>query len=114
MIGHVSDGVAARRDDRSPDREIERAFRLSGWQLARIVHDRDDGRILERPALSRALEQITEGQARALVVNDARFLSHSVDFAMFVQRFRDLTLHSSRSTARSTLRRRRVRAWPAR
>jgi DNA invertase Pin-like site-specific DNA recombinase len=72
-----------------PDREIARACERSGWQVVDVVRDDENGRILERPNLSRALERIAQGDARGLVVNDARLLSRSVDFATFVQWFRD-------------------------
>jgi DNA invertase Pin-like site-specific DNA recombinase len=72
-----------------PERDIECACERSGWQLVEVVRDREDGSILERPALTGALERITAGQAHGLVVNDARLLSRSVDFAKFVQWFRD-------------------------
>jgi DNA invertase Pin-like site-specific DNA recombinase/peptidoglycan hydrolase-like protein with peptidoglycan-binding domain len=89
VIGYVAEGPASSRDRRMPDREIERACERSGWQVVDVVRDDEDGRILERRNLSRALERIAKGDARALVVNDARLLSRSVDFATFVQWFRD-------------------------
>jgi DNA invertase Pin-like site-specific DNA recombinase/peptidoglycan hydrolase-like protein with peptidoglycan-binding domain len=90
VIGYVTGPPAAGRGgDRGPERDVERACKRSGWQLVDIVRDRENGRILERPGLSRALERITEGEASGLVVNDARLLSRSVDFATFVQWFRD-------------------------
>jgi DNA invertase Pin-like site-specific DNA recombinase/peptidoglycan hydrolase-like protein with peptidoglycan-binding domain len=89
VIGYVAEGPATSRDRRMPDREIERACERSGWQVVDVVRDDEDGRILERRNLSRALERIAKGDARALVVNDARLLSRSVDFATFVQWFRD-------------------------
>jgi DNA invertase Pin-like site-specific DNA recombinase len=90
VIGYVTERpVNGRAFERSPEREIERACNRSGWQLVDVVRDREDGRILERPGLSRALERITEGEAQGLVVSDARLLSRSVDFATFVRWFRD-------------------------
>jgi DNA invertase Pin-like site-specific DNA recombinase len=86
VIGYVTEQPAR---GRAPERDIERACQRSGWQLVDIVRDRENGRILERPGLSRALERITEGDAQGLVVNDARLLSRSVDFATLVQWFRD-------------------------
>jgi DNA invertase Pin-like site-specific DNA recombinase/peptidoglycan hydrolase-like protein with peptidoglycan-binding domain len=75
---------------RSPEREIERACERGGWQLVEIVQDEHDyGAILERPALAGALERIARGEAQGLVVNDARLLSRSADFAKFVAWFRD-------------------------
>jgi DNA invertase Pin-like site-specific DNA recombinase/peptidoglycan hydrolase-like protein with peptidoglycan-binding domain len=90
VIGYVTEPITTGRElQRSPERNIERACKRAGWQLVDIARDRDDGRILERPSLSRALERIANGEARALVVNDARLLSRSADFATFVQWFRD-------------------------
>lgn len=87
VIGYVTEQSAAA--GRAPELDIERACQRSGWQLAEIVRDRDNGRILERPGMSRALEQITKGGAQGLVVSDARLLSRSADFAMFVRWFHD-------------------------
>ena len=89
VIGYVTGPRAGRSDEHPPERDIECACDRSGWQLVEVVRDREDGSILERPALTRALERITAGEAHGLVVNDARLLSRSVDFAKFVQWFRD-------------------------
>ena len=89
VIGYVTGPRAGRSDEHPPERDIERACERSGWQLAEVVRDREDGSILERPALTGALERIVAGQAHGLVVNDARLLGRSVDFAKFVQWFRD-------------------------
>ena len=89
VIGYVTGPRAGRSEEHPPERDVERACERSGWQLVEVVRDREDGSILERPALTAALERITAGQAHGLVVNDARLLSRSVDFAKFVQWFRD-------------------------
>jgi DNA invertase Pin-like site-specific DNA recombinase/peptidoglycan hydrolase-like protein with peptidoglycan-binding domain len=89
VIGYVTGPRAGRSEEHPPERDVERACERSGWQLVEVVRDREDGSILERPALTGALERITAGQAHGLVVNDARLLSRSVDFAKFVQWFRD-------------------------
>jgi DNA invertase Pin-like site-specific DNA recombinase len=89
VIGYATGPRAGRSDVHPPERDIECACERSGWQLVEVVRDREDGSILERPALTGALERITAGQAHGLVVNDARLLSRSVDFAKFVQWFRD-------------------------
>ena len=89
VIGYVTGPRAGRSEEHPPERDVERACERSGWQLVEVVRDREDGSILERPALTAALERITAGQAHGLVVNDARLLSRSVDFAKFVQLFRD-------------------------
>lgn len=91
VIGCVTGPRVSRPSGRTPERDIQRACERSGWHLVEIVHD-DDGdgpAILERPVPARALERIADGEARGLVVNDARMLSRSADFAEFVQWFRE-------------------------
>jgi DNA invertase Pin-like site-specific DNA recombinase len=70
---------------------IEAACERSDWELLEVVTDRENGvSSLERPGLSRALEQIADGQARGLVVSDLRRLSRSiVDLGALVEWFRD-------------------------
>jgi hypothetical protein len=90
VIGYVTAPTPPAAGDLSPaELAIERACERHGWQLVAIVRDREDGRILERPGLSHALEQIADGQAEGLVVNDARLLSRSLDFGGLVTWFRD-------------------------
>jgi peptidoglycan hydrolase-like protein with peptidoglycan-binding domain/DNA invertase Pin-like site-specific DNA recombinase len=90
VIGYVTEQVTnGRAVQRAPERDIEGACGRAGWRLVDIVRDRQNGRILERPGLSHALERIAAGEANALVVNDARLLSRSADFAGFVKWFRD-------------------------
>jgi DNA invertase Pin-like site-specific DNA recombinase len=90
VIGYVAEpSTLGAHTQRAPEHDIERACGRAGWELVDIVRDQEEAQILERPGLSRALERIAEGEARALVVNDARRLSRSVDFAKFVQWFRD-------------------------
>jgi DNA invertase Pin-like site-specific DNA recombinase len=90
VIGYVAEpSTVGSHTQRAPEHDIERACARAGWELVDIVRDQEEAQILERPGLSRALERIAEGEARALVVNDARRLSRSVDFAKFVQWFQD-------------------------
>jgi hypothetical protein len=90
VIGYVTAPAHAVHADLSPtERTIEQACERAGWRLVAIVRDPEGGRILDRPGLSQALEQITNGQAAGLVVNDARLLSRSLDFAGLVNWFRD-------------------------
>lgn len=90
VIGYVTAPAHATNGDLTPsERAIERACARNGWQLVAIVRDQDDGRILDRPGLSHALEQIADGRAEGLVVNDARLLSRANDFAGLVHWFRD-------------------------
>jgi hypothetical protein len=90
VIGYVTAREDAVSGDLSPsERAIEQACARAGWRLVAIVRDPEGGRILDRPGLSHALEQIAEGQAEGLVVNDARLLSRSLDFAGLVNWCRD-------------------------
>jgi DNA invertase Pin-like site-specific DNA recombinase len=90
VIGYVTAPEHAVTGDLSPtERTIEQACERAGWELVAIVRDPEGGRILDRPGLSHALELITTGCAKGLVVNDARLLSRSLDFAGLVNWFRD-------------------------
>lgn len=90
VIGCVTGPRVSRASGRTPERDIERACERFGWQLVEIVHDEDDAAgILERPVLAAALERIAGGEARGLVVNDARMLSRAADFPRFVEWFRE-------------------------
>ena len=69
---------------------IETACERAGWRLADIVADHDSGRMVGRPGLTRALERIAAGQARGLVVADARRLVRSLtDLGALLAWFRD-------------------------
>jgi Resolvase, N terminal domain/Cornifin (SPRR) family len=90
VIGYVTTPAHAVNEDLSPtEQAIERACQRAGWRLVAIVRDPEGGRILDRPGLSHALQQIADGQAEGLVVNDAMLLSRSLDFAGLVNWFRD-------------------------
>jgi DNA invertase Pin-like site-specific DNA recombinase len=90
VIGYVTALEHAGNDELTPtERAIEQACQRNGWRLVAIVRDREGGRILDRPGLSHALDQIAGGEAEGLVVNDARLLSRSLDFAGLVEWFRD-------------------------
>ena len=69
---------------------IEAACDQAGWQLDEIVRDSDTGRMVGRPGLTRALERIAAGEARGLVVSDARRLVRSLaDLGALLEWFRD-------------------------
>ena len=69
---------------------IETACERAGWRLADIAADHDSGRMVGRPGLTRALERIAAGQARGLVVADARRLVRSLtDLGALLAWFRD-------------------------
>jgi Resolvase, N terminal domain len=90
VIGYVTVPEHSVNGDLSPtERTIEQACKRAGWRLVAIVRDPEGGRILDRPGLSHALEQIADGRAAGLVVNDARLLSRSLDFAGLVNWFRE-------------------------
>jgi peptidoglycan hydrolase-like protein with peptidoglycan-binding domain/DNA invertase Pin-like site-specific DNA recombinase len=86
FIGYVTEPLAT---GHAPERDIIRACERSGWELVEIVRDRDNGSILERPGIARALERVAAADAHGIVVSDARLLSRSADFAAFVRWFRD-------------------------
>jgi DNA invertase Pin-like site-specific DNA recombinase len=92
VIGYVTLSPDAQPSDADlPVHAIEAACERSEWELIEVVTDRENGvSSLERPGLSRALEQIADGQARGLVVSDLRRLSRSiVDLGALVEWFRD-------------------------
>jgi DNA invertase Pin-like site-specific DNA recombinase/peptidoglycan hydrolase-like protein with peptidoglycan-binding domain len=91
VIGYVTVAAEGERTDTDGSvREIERACEEADWALAEVVTDRENGRVLERPGLSYALEQIAAGKARGLVVTDLRRLSRSmVDLGALMEWFRD-------------------------
>jgi DNA invertase Pin-like site-specific DNA recombinase len=69
---------------------IEAACDEAGWELEEIVRDRDTGRMVGRPGLTRALERIAAGDARGLVVSDARNVVRSLgDLGALLEWFRD-------------------------
>jgi DNA invertase Pin-like site-specific DNA recombinase len=89
VIGYVT-------SDEDPAREhdefiaIENACEQAGWELEDIVRDRDTGRMVGRPGLTAALERIAAGDARALIVSDARSLARSLaDLGALLEWFRD-------------------------
>jgi DNA invertase Pin-like site-specific DNA recombinase len=92
VIGYVTlSPEAAATEADVPVHAIEAACERSEWELLEVVTDRENGVSgLERPGLSRALEQIAAGEARGLVVSDLRRLSRSiVDLGALVEWFRD-------------------------
>jgi len=81
-IGYVTGAAQVSGHLASPsERAIERVCERDGWELADIVNDRDGGGVLEGSALSRALQRIEDGEARALVVSDARLLGRGAGLA---------------------------------
>jgi peptidoglycan hydrolase-like protein with peptidoglycan-binding domain/DNA invertase Pin-like site-specific DNA recombinase len=69
---------------------IENACEEADWKLTEIVRDRDTGRMVGRPGLTRALERIAAGDARGLIVSEARSLVRSLaDLGALLEWFRD-------------------------
>jgi hypothetical protein len=78
VIGYVTTSTDAWSDaDEGAAVAIQATCESADWDLLEIVRDRENGRTLDRPGLSYALERIAEGQARGLVVSDLRRLSRS-------------------------------------
>jgi DNA invertase Pin-like site-specific DNA recombinase len=91
VIGYITISAESRasEDDGSAE-AIEAMCERSGWELLEIVHDREAGVTLERPALGYALKRIADRQAAGLVVSDLRRLSRSiVDLGALMAWFRD-------------------------
>lgn len=62
-------------------RALRRACERAGWRLVSVVEGED--------AIGAALERIADGTARGVVVDDARVLSRSLDFAALVRELVD-------------------------
>jgi DNA invertase Pin-like site-specific DNA recombinase len=89
VIGYVTAGRDPARE-REAFTEIEALCEQAGWRLEEIVRDRDTGRMVERAGLTFALERIAAGDARGLVVSDARSLVGSLgDLSALLEWFRD-------------------------
>jgi DNA invertase Pin-like site-specific DNA recombinase len=91
VLGYVSaarDADAAGADP--SQRAIETACTREGWELLDVLYDDEQRRTLKRPNLLTGLQRIADGEARGLVVSDARLLGHSiVDLAPLLSWFRD-------------------------
>jgi DNA invertase Pin-like site-specific DNA recombinase len=91
VIGYVTvpaDPDAGEEDESAA--AIEAACERFGWNLLEIVRDGDEGPTLDRSGLRHALERISRGQARGLVVSDLEPLSRSiVDLGALMAWFRD-------------------------
>ena len=91
MIGYLTTSTDAWSDeDEGSAAAIEATCEDSAWDLLEIVCDRDNGRTLDRPGLSYALERIADGRAHGLVVSDLQRLSRSpADLGALIAWFRD-------------------------
>jgi hypothetical protein len=78
VIGYMTTASEAWSDEHERSlADIEAACEASSWNLLEIVWDRANGKTLERPGLSHALEEIAAGEAGGLVVKDLQRLSRS-------------------------------------
>jgi peptidoglycan hydrolase-like protein with peptidoglycan-binding domain len=91
VIGYVTTSTDAWSDaDEGSAAAIEGTCEHSAWDLLEIVCDRENGRTLDRPGLSYALERIAEGRARGLVVSELQRLSRSpADLGALMAWFRE-------------------------
>jgi DNA invertase Pin-like site-specific DNA recombinase/peptidoglycan hydrolase-like protein with peptidoglycan-binding domain len=91
VIGYVTTSTEAWSEaDEESAAAIEATCERSAWDLVEIVCDRENGRTLDRPGLTYALERIVEGWARGLVVSDLNRVSRSpADVRALVAWFRD-------------------------
>jgi hypothetical protein len=86
-IGYISgsgdpDGDQALRSQRA----IRRVCARDGWTLLDIVHETDVHPPLATSAIGRTLARIEAGEARALVVSDARLLGAAIDLREVMER----------------------------
>jgi len=89
VIGYVTTDPDAARDQ-DAFIEIERICEQAGWELEEIVRDPASGPMVARPGLTRALQSIANGDARGLIVTDARSLVRSLgDLGALLEWFRD-------------------------
>jgi DNA invertase Pin-like site-specific DNA recombinase len=78
VIGYMTTGSEAWSEEHERAlAEIEAACQESSWNLVEIVWDRANGKTLDRPGLSHALEEIAAGEARGLVVRDLQRVTRS-------------------------------------
>jgi DNA invertase Pin-like site-specific DNA recombinase len=91
VIGYVTASTDAWSDaDEGSAAAIEATCESAAWNLSEIVCDRENGRTLDRPGLSYALERIADGRACGLVVSDLQRLSGSpADLRALITWFRD-------------------------
>jgi DNA invertase Pin-like site-specific DNA recombinase len=91
LIGYVTLSPESTADETERTAAAIRAkCERFGWNLLGIVHDRENGRLRERPGLRHALERIVRRDADGLVVADLHGLSRSlVDLGALLAWFRD-------------------------
>jgi DNA invertase Pin-like site-specific DNA recombinase/peptidoglycan hydrolase-like protein with peptidoglycan-binding domain len=91
VIGYLTTSTDAWSDaDEGSAAAIEATCEDSAWDLLEIVCDRENGRTLDRPGLSYALDRIAAGRASGLVVSKLQRLSRSpADLGALMAWFRD-------------------------
>lgn len=90
VIGYVTIGI----DERDALASLEAICANGGWQLHEVVRDEETDRILRRPGLAYALQQIAAGRAKALIVTDTKGLTRSTsDLAALLQWLQDAGAH---------------------
>jgi DNA invertase Pin-like site-specific DNA recombinase len=91
VIGYVTTSTDTWSDeDEGSAAAIKATCEDSSWDLLEIVSDRQNGRTLDRPGLSYALDQIADGWASGLVVSDLHRLSDSpAELGALMAWFRD-------------------------
>jgi DNA invertase Pin-like site-specific DNA recombinase len=91
VIGYLTISTDASSDeDQGSAAAIKATCEDSAWDLLEIVSDHENGRTLDRPGLSYALDQIADGWASGLVVSDLQRLSGSpAELGALMAWFRD-------------------------
>lgn len=90
VIGYVTIGV----DEQESQRQLEALCEESGWRLQCVVRDEETDRLLHRPGLSHALDEIATGRARALILADTKGVTRSMaDLAALLQWLEDAGAH---------------------
>jgi len=91
VIGYITLPEPGYTEDSAQSELVEQACMRQGWKLLETVHDRERGRILERPGLRYALERIAKKRADVLMVCELQRLSRSiVDLGALMAWFRDI------------------------
>jgi hypothetical protein len=91
VIGYITLSPGGQESDAErPTQVIAQACDRAGWELVEVVTDHEAGHGLQRPGLRYAIEQVAEGNARGLVIDEVRRVTRSAgDLAALIERFRD-------------------------
>jgi peptidoglycan hydrolase-like protein with peptidoglycan-binding domain len=89
VIGYMTVKSATNGAEGESLRRLEALCDEAGWELQEVVRDDDTQRLLDRPGMTYALEQVAAGRARGLVMHDVGGLTRSLsDFGALLERFR--------------------------